>query len=363
MDLINRAQRFIEGGKFAELEPLLADCVAAGNIEGLLAVKLLARDMYNGDTFNLLFKAPAAYCLLAWGREGLTALVENALQEPTSKNLSIAFQLLASTAEGGEPAPITSFPSGSQLPETVSNIVGDWGTLGLAARSRLNELMLSIDDDADVAISAATSLMSIAMQDQGSIRGLSHALALRSIAVSPSILAAYDDLLTTNDSDESIYQEFFENHPLLLDPRAFPVWSKPDFHGQLEPDFLIRTNENSYVIVEIETPGKLLVTQQGQVSAQTMHAVRQVAQYQDYLRTHLAAASETFPHFAPPSGLVVIGREASLDAAQKDALDWENRDRHNIRIVGFDSLAHTAEAVTNNVIHGIREVFTGTRLP
>ena len=45
-------------------------------------------------------KAPAAYCLLALGQEGLRALADP-LEEPTSKNVSLAFRLLAST--GGRP--------------------------------------------------------------------------------------------------------------------------------------------------------------------------------------------------------------------------------------------------------------------
>ena len=68
MALIDRASRFVEGSSFTELSPLLVDCVAARSSEGMVAVKLLARDMYCGITFNLALKAPAAYCLLAWGK-------------------------------------------------------------------------------------------------------------------------------------------------------------------------------------------------------------------------------------------------------------------------------------------------------
>ena len=359
--LIDRARRFVEGENYTQLMPLLADCVAAQNSDGLLATKLLAADWYGGGAYNLLGKAPAAYCLLAWGEDGLKALVENALAEPKSKNVSIAFQILSSIAVGDDPVSIGEFVDDSQLRATVADAVGTWSALSFVARGHLHELMLSIEDDAHAAISTSTSLMTMAVQRQGAIRSLSHALALRSIAVGPQVLAAYNDLLVTTD-DESIYQHFFEKHPLLLDQRAFQVWAKPDFHGRLEPDFLIRANDNSYMIVEIETPGKLLITQQGQLSAQATHAVRQVLEYQEYLRTHISAASETFPNFSPPTGLVVIGREASLDTGQKAALVTENRSRSDIRIVGFDTLSTAAEAVTSNVIHGIREVITRTHL-
>ena len=233
----------------------------------------------------------------------------------------------------------------------------------MAARSHLNELMLSIKDDDDAALYAGISLLSLAMQDHRAVRNLSQALALRSIAVGPKVLAAYDDLLTGPGNDEPIFQRFFENHPLLLDPRAFQVWERPDLHGKFVPDFIMRTYDNSYVIVEIETPAKQLITQQCQLSAPATHAIRQVLQYQEYLRTHLAAALEAFPEFTPPAGLVVIGRESSLGAEQKAVLRSENQSRHDIKIVGFDTLADTAKATTSNVIHGIPRAIVGTRLP
>jgi hypothetical protein len=96
MTLIDRAMRLVKGSNATELFRLLSDCVEAKNNEGLLAVKLLARDMYGGETYNMMSKGPAAHCLLAWGQSGLEALVENALEEPTSQNFSLAFQLLGS---------------------------------------------------------------------------------------------------------------------------------------------------------------------------------------------------------------------------------------------------------------------------
>ena len=103
MDLMDRAKSFIKGGKPSELIPLLADCVGVGNSEGLLAVKLLARDMYGGETLNLLLKAPAAHCLPAWRDDGFRALVEKRHGGTDHQNFSLAFQVLAKTAEGVEP--------------------------------------------------------------------------------------------------------------------------------------------------------------------------------------------------------------------------------------------------------------------
>ena len=146
MTLIERARRFVESGNPRELPQLLMDCVEANNNEGLLAVRLLARDMYGGETFNMLLKGPAAHCLLAWGQAGLEALVENTLEEPTSKNFSLAFQLLACIAEGNQPQSIGSLISDDKLQAAISGAVGDWRGLALGARGQLHELNQSHDE-------------------------------------------------------------------------------------------------------------------------------------------------------------------------------------------------------------------------
>ena len=362
MDLLDRAKRFVKSDDLGELPPLLADCVAAGNSEGLLAVKLLARDMYGGFTYNWELKAPAAYCLLAWGQAGLKALVENALEEPTSKNFSLALKSLASIAEGHQPELTTTLMPSHQYREAVSQTVGDWSNLVLAARRHLHELILGIEDDKDANFYVGAALHHLAFGDNRIVGNLIHALALRSIAVGPKVLATYEGLLAGPGNNESVFQRFFESHPLLLDPRSFQVWAQPDLHGRYEPDFVIRTYDNSYVIVEIETPAKQLVTQQYQLSSHTTHAITQVLQYQEYLRTHLEAAVGTFPEFTPPSGLVVVGRESSLDAGQKAVLRLEKLSRPDITIVGFDTLADTAREITSNVVHGIPGTILDTRL-
>ena len=363
MALIDRARRFVQAGNPTDQLPLLLDCIAARNSEGLLAVKMLARDKYTGDSLDLLLKAPAAYCLLAWGQAGLQALVENALEEPTSKNFSLAFQLLASTAEGHEPETKAYWTTNRQLRAAVSDAVRDWSGLATSSRSYLNELVLSIENDDDAARYAGTSLFIMSVQDHSATKNLCHALALRSIAVGPRVLATYHKLMAEKDKDEPTFQHFFEAHPLLLDSRAFQVWGKPDLHGKLEPDFVIRRYDNSYAIVEIETPAKLLITKKGQLSAQATNAIGQVLEYREFLLNHLTAAKQAFPKFGTPSGLVVVGLESSLDVRQKDVLRSENQSRSDIRIVGFDALAINAKAITSNVVHGIPGAIAGMRLP
>ena len=352
MDLIVRADKFIESGHPSELNSLLFDCVSSKSVEGFVAVKRLARDMYGGETFNLFLKAPATYCLLAWGEEGLKAVVENALSESTSKNFSLAFQVLASLTAGIPPQRIISYIEDYQLLQAVEGTVGDWSKLAISAQQHLNELVISIPDDDDAAFFAAQGLMGLAMKDFDAAKHLIVALSRRWISVGPSVLKSYEQMLSEQASNEPAFQAFFERNPLFLDPMAFNVWTQPDFHGQKEPDFVIQRYDNSYVVVEIEAPYKPLMTKGNQLSADATHAITQVLEYRSFLLERFSDASMTFPNFSVPRGLVVIGMERSLNNEQLSALRRENEIRHGITVVGFDTLAAKAVAISQNVMYG-----------
>ena len=117
-----------------------------------------------------------------------------------------------------------------------------------------------------------------------------------------------------------------------------------------KPDFVIRRSDNTYVVVEIETPAKSLVTGSGQLSAEVTHAEKQVVEYKNFLVQRFLQARESFPAFDEPDCLVVIGLEHTLSDEQRRTLRDANRQRNRVRIVGFDELLHRAEAVLSNVI-------------
>lgn len=359
MDLVTRADQFIESGHQHELNSLLLDCVNSKSLEGLVAVKRLARDMYGGIRLNLLLKAPAAYCLLAWREEGFKALVETALEENTSKNFSRALQLLASLTTGSPPPQIISFTKEPALIQAVEDAVGNWADLATSAQQRLNELVMNISDDNDAALFSGISLMQLSMIEPSAVKHLTLALSLRWISVGPAILEAYEQLLFEQASNEPAFQVFFERNPLFLDPMAFEIWTQPDFHGKKEPDFVIQRSDNSYVVVEIEIPSKPLMTKGNQLSADATHAITQVLEYRSFLLERFSDASMTFPNFSVPTGLVVIGMDQSLNSEQLSALRRENEIRHSITIVGFDTLAAKAKAISQNMMYGKLSVRSG----
>ena len=345
-----RATDLITYGHPSELRPLLRECVASGTIEALSAVKMLARDMYGGIAYNLELKAPAAHSLLAWGGDGLKAITEIALEEPSTENYSLSLQILAAVASGQIPAAMDLWAGDAELVHLVRSNAGDPSVLQPTAKKLLNELIMSIRDPNDIAVYVGVALMGMALTEPTAVGAMFRAMSLRWTAVGLPQLDEYDELLRTPSSDEKALHSFLERNPLFLDPLALRVWSKPDLHGKKEPDFVVQRSDNSYMIVEIEIPNKLLVTAKNQLSADATHAITQVLEYKSFLTERFIEASTTFPNFRMPDGLVVIGREEILSVSQASTLRRENEHRPDIHIIGFDAMARRAHTITRNVI-------------
>jgi Domain of unknown function (DUF4263) len=308
--------------------------------------------MYGGLTFNFELKAPAAHSLICWGEIGLAALVEGAIRTATSKNVSLTIQILSALAAGEFPTFITLGMTEPKLVDTIKAAFKAGIVPAVAARQRLNDYMLSLPDDDSAATAVGGSLQLISFHGVAPAKELFAALATRWLAVSKPTMEGYKNLLRTHPADEAKFQAFFERFPQVLDPMAMQVWPQPDFHGAKEPDFVVRRTDNSYLIVEIETPAKLIVTKDNQISAQVTHAITQVMQYRSFLLERYQEANAHFPEFQEPDCLVVIGRETDLDKDQQRALLLENQHRKGVRVVGFDWIASRAEAITQNIISG-----------
>jgi hypothetical protein len=103
------------------------------------------------------------------------------------------------------------------------------------------------------------------------------------------------------------------------------------------------------VVIEIETPGKTVVTGGEQLSAETTHAVTQAFDYRTFLTRRFELARSHFPEFQEPECLVVIGLERELSSGQRAALTRANQGFHGLKVVGFDWILKRAESVARNV--------------
>lgn len=346
---VDQATDFIRGG--GDEEELLLRCLEAGTVDALRAVQMMYEDMYGRITFNFEIKAPAALALVRWGAMGLEALVEGAHRTPTSKNQSLVIEVLSKLASfQGEPPVFSSLFGQSELRDAVYSAVSDWNSLVGVGRRLLRDFFLAFADDDDAYMAVGLQFTKEAPFGSLATREIFAALAGRLVSVSVPVIEGFRALIKSYPSKEPRFQAYLEDHPQLLDPMAKAVWPRPDLFGIKEPDFVVERSDGTYLIVEIETPAKRLITSTGQLSAEGNHAVSQVLDYVDYLVQHLPEAQKCFPGMRNPEAAVVVGVEGSLSPGQRRRLVLENHARPAVRIVGFDWLADRAEAIAHNIV-------------
>lgn len=308
-----------------------------------------------------LIKYPALAAMVCWGEGGLVTIKNIALaDDSTTKNINAALKIFATLASGNQFDPILLYIHDDNF---LNQINDSSQTPGLqdVAKHQLAELVLALPND-DLLIPLGTTFAQMSLSGADMASELISALSTKWLRFGPPTLQSYDEMLKNNANDEPAFQEFFIKNPQLLEPMAAQVWSQPDFHGALEPDFVIRRWDNTYLIVEIECPGKTIVTQGNQLSAAATHAEKQASDYKSFLTERLTEVQAHYPHLRDPDCLVVIGLEQELSTPQKKALTLTNESRHKLKIVGFDWLAERSKTIMENMSSGDIEVLQRSRL-
>ena len=356
--LRNRVEWFIEKcARPDDLRALLRECVEDGGLDALVCVRRLYEDMYGGMTFNYELKAPAASTLLIWKELGLKALMEGVEKNPASKNISITLQLLATVA-ARENLPIFGVVGETVIDKAIQDAITGTPVLARVARSHLVAFILSFPDDDEVAASVGSSLTSLSIERAASARELFAAVSKRWLALSTPVLNAFDELIGSKPGDEHVFQVFLTRYPQILDPLAVRIWPQPDLFGFKEPDFVVQRADGSYMVVEIECPGKGLVTAGGQLTSEVTHAEQQAADYRRYLIRRFSEVEKHFPQLQEPDCLVVVGLERDLSDKQRQALRDANHGRNHLRIVGFDWLLERARTIAANMTQPNVEVLS-----
>jgi len=351
--LINKAEHLLEKEDFRTQRPFILECIIEESQTALTAMQSLASKRGTG------VRETAFYSLLAWREPGLKAMCELAIKSPFPHNLNLACNVLSSLAIGQMPKLGNSFQMETWSDE-VTNRLGEPQKYSTIAEVLLRDLILSLDE-AD--IDRLPSAIGYSFWDNpDKMRVILSMASLRWIAVGRKVIDEYQRIIATSPNNEQEFQSFFERNPLILDPLAHRVWPKPDLHGKKEPDFIIQRSDNSYLVIEIETPGKQIVTKDGQIGAKVTQAVTQAMEYRSFLLERYQQAQSTFPSFSAPEALVIVGLEGTLSEEEHAVLRRENEHRANLKIIGFDALAKRATAIANNIVEGRVHVEQKTRL-
>jgi cellobiose-specific phosphotransferase system component IIA len=296
---------------------------------------------------ELLIKGPCIAALTAWGDAGFALMIDNALRTQTSKDTSNAIKALAAVASETEIASELLFIHDEDVLRLINTRIRA-GQYRAIARRRLAEMIMSIPSK-DLLISLGASFTQLSFANPEAAGEIISAISSKWLGFGPRELDQFELLINQKPESEPDLHDFLERYPQILDPLAVQVWSKPDFHGFKEPDFLIRRSDDTYLVVEIENAAKQLITQAGQPSSHVTQAVKQANDYQGFLRRRLPEARTHFPEIDDIDGLVVIGIENLLSPSQAEVLRNENMSRSKLRIVGFDWVVNRSRAIIANV--------------
>lgn len=117
-----------------------------------------------------------------------------------------------------------------------------------------------------------------------------------------AILSDWQKLCDDNSRTESDYHSYLAKHAgFFLSPSMHTsvVISKIKLSSELETDFVVATDQQSlgfrYEFIEIESPHAGSLTRGRDYSARLTHAVRQVNDWQNWLKNHPPEAKELFP--------------------------------------------------------------------
>lgn len=350
MTLQSDVQHFIDTTTgpdgFAEL---INRCLTEGGATGLACLRQMAESDYGGMTYKFELQSPAASSLILFGEAGLGELAGIALKGLDRRQAKMSMELLASIAAGSGTAPL-SFVGHAYAAQLDAYLAAN-PHLSDIAQKHLTEIVLAYQDDDDVTMNVGSALSNLTTSSKPAARKLFAAISARWLAISAPVLTAYQALITSDANNEPTFQKFLTDHPQILDPFAVEVWPQPDLYGFKAPDFIIRRADNTYVVLEIECPGKGLITGGKQATSALTHAVSQVTDYDQFLMRKFSELELHFPGWELPELLVVCGLERSLDDDQRLALRNFNRGSR-AKAVGFDWLAERAKAVSHNVVRG-----------
>jgi hypothetical protein len=161
-----------------------------------------------------------------------------------------------------------------------------------------------------------------------------------------------DELAQLLDGPEEPAHQFLKQHPEIISPTHTAAWSKLPLGGHVT-DFVFREPSNDYLLVEIESPLRELFRKDGQQRQELTHAFNQVIDWRVFIENNLQIVREDIGLVdisANPRSLIVIGRSATLDDANRRKLATLQGQIPRLRILTYDELIQTSKALAENLL-------------
>jgi hypothetical protein len=177
-----------------------------------------------------------------------------------------------------------------------------------------------------------------------------------SIVLTLSLLQEFGTLIQ-GTSHEREYQTFLERNPVFVEPLAAEVIPQRKLGIEFVTDFVIRTHDSRYVVVEIEKPQDRIFTLKSDFTAEFTHAVGQVLDFQGWIADNVAYAQKGLPLIEAPHGIVVIGRRSEMSAGQQAKLRRWLANSRAIAVLTYDDVLTQAQLLYRS-LRGASRRFT-----
>ncbi|WP_031445653.1 Shedu anti-phage system protein SduA domain-containing protein [Arenibacter algicola] len=349
--LKDKVEWHIDNGSPEDLSRMIIELYEKNNQEALSHVIMLSLCDFGGITQKMEYQNIAALGTLHWGIEGLQELTKATIEKGGFRalnNISRLISHISSRTLNDFLFSKFNFESIKKLELESDNYKNtEWVK---TAKECLITLAREAEKDDKFPIGLMQNLgFSINEQAQ---EHMFAALMARWFNLDRHGIENYLELVNLIGKDEIDYQNYLKKNPYILEPFHSQIWSKPRFGESLIPDFLIRSMDDSYTVVEIEKADFQIMTKAGELSSKATHAKRQALDFRDWAINNNLYAIKRFPEIYRPFCLVVIGRESELDEMQTLRLKQENESTQGIlKIVGFDWLYKRAKATFDNIVN------------
>ena len=346
-ELVNLADR---KGSLQDISHLLVRLYELNSERGLDLTLDLAMSDFGGITYKSDFQTISILGTLNWGPDGIRKLGQRAVENGgyrAMNNVTLLLSHISSKTLAKYPHIYPNLENVNKLDlSSEKYTTEDWT---IAAKETLIQVVKSVEKE-DIFPIGIVQNLGFGVNELAQ-EHIFAALIARWFNFSLFGLNNYLQLVNSKGKPEIDYQNFLKSNPYILEPFHAQIWSKPRFGEDLVPDFLIRSMDNSYIVVEIEQADFQILTNSGELSAKTTHAKRQAMDFRDWaINNHLYAAKK-FSGIYRPLCLVVIGRESDLNEMQANRLKQENESTQGVlKIVGFDWLYNRAKSTFDNLV-------------